>query len=73
MNSPGYVAQWLNEKVKEISKVVEETCSLLEEDLQAKWTIMFYSAEVWLLTLPPVLFRGQASCYQAGHHVSVSN
>ena len=35
-----YVADWLEGKVEEIRKVVEKTCTLLEDDLQAKWTLL---------------------------------
>ena len=35
-----YVANWLENKVEEIREVVDKTCSLLDDDLQAKWTLL---------------------------------
>ena len=35
-----FVADWINKKVAEIIQVVDKTCGLLENDLQAKWTLL---------------------------------
>ena len=35
-----YVQHWLGEKTEEILEVVEKTCDLLPDDLQAKWTLL---------------------------------
>ena len=35
-----YVGYWLEGKVEEMREVVEKTCSLLQDDLQAKWTLL---------------------------------
>ena len=35
-----YIQHWLGEKTEEILGVVEKTCNLLPDDLQAKWTLL---------------------------------
>jgi hypothetical protein len=45
VGSPGYVKNWLNNKVEEIHQVVKETVTVLEEDLQALWTILLSSTQ----------------------------
>ena len=34
------MADWIDKKVAEIIEVVDKTCDLLENDLQAKWTLL---------------------------------
>ena len=45
IGSEEYVRNWLGEKVDEIEGEVDKICSLLEEDLQAKWTILLASTQ----------------------------
>ena len=45
IGSPGYVKRWLELKVDRIEEEVDKTCSLLEEDLQAKWTLLLSSTQ----------------------------
>ena len=40
IGSPGYVSHYLGSIVEEITEVVTKACDLLEEDLQAKWTVL---------------------------------
>ena len=60
-----YVSQWLDGKVDKMSQVVEKTCTLLEEDLQAKWTILLASTQqkmgYWLALQYPSDVRAAAT------------
>ena len=40
IGTKAFVSAFLEAKVEEIKEVVEKTCRLLEEDLQAKWTFL---------------------------------
>ena len=40
IGSPAYISNYLGGIVEEITEVVNKTCNLLEEDLQAKWTLL---------------------------------
>ena len=45
IGSPGFVENWLETKVDEISELVEKTCELLVDDLRAKWTLLLSSIQ----------------------------
>ena len=40
IGSPAFISNYLNTIVEEITEVVSKTCDLLEQDLQAKWTML---------------------------------
>ena len=64
IGSPEYVSQYLGSIVEEITEVVTKTCDLLEEDLQAKWTMLTASVSQKLsYSLSAVSVRHLGGCY----------
>ena len=40
IGTPAYVSNFMDKVAEEITEVVMNTCDLLEQDLQAKWTML---------------------------------
>ena len=40
MGHQSYVGHWLEGRLEEIREVLEKTCSLLQDNLQSKWTLL---------------------------------